>query len=65
MFRSLLDHHQEVHAFFAKVTELKCEYSCVVMRQHNMQCINVMFGMVRCAESAHLSKERMNFLMMI
>jgi hypothetical protein len=33
MFRSLPDHHQGVHAFLVEVTELKCEYSCVVMRQ--------------------------------
>jgi hypothetical protein len=55
MFRSLPDHHQRVHAFLVKVTELKCEYSCVVMWQNNVQCIYVMFGVVRCAESAHLT----------
>jgi hypothetical protein len=42
MFRSLPDHHQEVYVFLVKVTELKCEYSCVVMLQHNIQCIYVM-----------------------
>jgi hypothetical protein len=31
MFRSLPDHHQGVHDFLVKVTELNCEYSCVVM----------------------------------
>jgi hypothetical protein len=50
MFRSATDHHQGVHAFLVKVTELKSEYSCVVMRQHNIQCIYVMFGVVRCAD---------------
>jgi hypothetical protein len=49
MFRSIPDHHQGVHAFLVKVTELKCEYSRVVMRQHNVQCIYVVFGVVRCA----------------
>jgi hypothetical protein len=29
MFRSLPDHHQEVHVFLVKVTELKSEYLCV------------------------------------
>jgi hypothetical protein len=52
MFRSATDHHQGVHVFLVKVIELKCEYSWVVMRQHNIQCINVMFGVVRCADSA-------------
>jgi hypothetical protein len=50
MFRSLPDHRQGVHAFLVKDAELKCEYSCVVMRQHNIQCIYVMFGVVRCAD---------------
>jgi hypothetical protein len=50
MFRSLPDHHQGVYAFLLKVTELKYEYSCVVMRQHKIQCIYVMFGVVRCAD---------------
>jgi hypothetical protein len=46
MFPSLPDHHHEVHAFLVKVTELNFEYSCVVMLQHNIQCIYVMFGVV-------------------
>jgi hypothetical protein len=50
MFRSLLDHHQGVQGSFVKVTELKYEYSCVVTRQHNIQSIYVMFGVVRCAD---------------
>jgi hypothetical protein len=50
MFRSLQDHHQGFHAFLVIVNELKCEYSRVVMRQHNIQCINVMFVAVRCAD---------------
>jgi hypothetical protein len=49
MFRSLPDNHQGVNAFLVKVTELKYEYSCVVMWQHNIQCIYVMFGVVRRA----------------
>jgi hypothetical protein len=36
MFRLSPDHHQGVHAFIVKITELKCEYSYVVMRQHNI-----------------------------
>jgi hypothetical protein len=50
MFRSLPDHHQGIHAFLVKVTEIESEYSCMAMRQHNKQCINVMFGVVRCAD---------------
>jgi hypothetical protein len=34
MFRSATDHHQEVHVFLVKITELKCEYSYVVMLPH-------------------------------
>jgi hypothetical protein len=49
MFRSLPNHHQRVRAFLVKVTELNCEHSCVVMRQHNIQVIYVMFGVVKCA----------------
>jgi hypothetical protein len=36
MFRSLPYHHQGAHTFLVKVTELKCELSRVVMRQHNV-----------------------------
>jgi hypothetical protein len=50
MFRSLPDHHQGFQAFLVKVTGLICDYSCVVMRQHDVQCTNVMFGEVRCAD---------------
>jgi hypothetical protein len=49
MFRSLPDHHQGFCALLVKITELICEYPCVVMRQHNIQCTYVMFGVVRCA----------------
>jgi hypothetical protein len=31
MFRSATDHHQGVYVFLVKITELKCEYSYVVM----------------------------------
>jgi hypothetical protein len=31
MFRSATDHHQGVHVFLVKITELKCEYSYAVM----------------------------------
>jgi hypothetical protein len=31
MFRSATDHHQGVNVFLVKITELKCEYSYVVM----------------------------------
>jgi hypothetical protein len=50
MFRSATAHHQDVHVFLVKLTELKCEYSYVVMRQHNIQCIYVVSGVVRRAD---------------
>jgi hypothetical protein len=31
MFRLATDHHQGIHVFLVKITELKCEYSYVVM----------------------------------
>jgi hypothetical protein len=31
MFRSANDHHQGVHVFLVKMTELKCEYLYMVM----------------------------------
>jgi hypothetical protein len=50
---TFFDHYQVIIREFMrsllKTTELKCEYSCVVMRQHNIQCIYVMFGVVRRA----------------
>jgi hypothetical protein len=46
MFRSATDHHQGVYVFLVKITELKCEYSYVVMRQHNMFCFYVVSGVV-------------------
>jgi hypothetical protein len=52
MFRSATDHHQEVHVFLVKITELKCEYSDVVMRQHNIFCLYVVSGVVRRADFA-------------
>jgi hypothetical protein len=47
MFRSATDHHQGVHVFPFKITELKFEYSYVVMWQHNVFCLYVMSGVVR------------------
>jgi hypothetical protein len=35
----IIDHHQGVHVFLVKVTDLKCELSRVVMRQHNITYI--------------------------
>jgi hypothetical protein len=58
MFQSLPHHHQGVHAFLVKVTELKFEYSCVAMLQHTIQCIYMIFGVMRCADgtqTAHLT----------
>jgi hypothetical protein len=49
MFRSATDHHQRVHVFLIEITELKCEYSYVVMRQHNIFCLYVVSGVVRRA----------------
>jgi hypothetical protein len=49
MFRSATDHHQGDDVFLVKITELKCEYSYVVMWQHNIQCIYMVSGMVRRA----------------
>jgi hypothetical protein len=51
MFRSATDYHQGVHLFLVKITELKCESSYVLMRQHNIQCIYVVSGVVRRADS--------------
>jgi hypothetical protein len=31
MFRSATDRHQGVHVFLVKITELKCEYSYVML----------------------------------
>jgi hypothetical protein len=50
MFRSTNDHHQGVYVFLVKITELKCEYSDVVMRQHNIFCLYVVSGVVWPAE---------------
>jgi hypothetical protein len=49
MFRSATDHHQGVHVFLVKITELKYEYSYVVMRQHNIFCLDVVSGVMRRA----------------
>jgi hypothetical protein len=37
--------------FLVKITELKCENSYVVMRQHNIFCLYVVSGVVRRADS--------------
>jgi hypothetical protein len=49
MFRSATDHHQGAHLFLVKITELKMWVFIrddVVMRQHNIQCIYVVSGVV-------------------
>jgi hypothetical protein len=51
MFQSATDHHQVVHVFLVKITELKREYSYVVMQQHNIFCLYMVSGVVRCARS--------------
>jgi hypothetical protein len=53
MFRSATDHHQRVHVFLVKITELKCEYSYVVMRQHSVFCLYVVSGVVSLHASPH------------
>jgi hypothetical protein len=55
MFRSATDHHQGVHVFLVKIAELKCEYSYVVIRQHNIFCLYVVPGVVRRAVSSVLT----------
>jgi hypothetical protein len=56
MFLSAIDHHQGVHVFLVKITELKCEYSYVAMWQHNIFCLYVVSGVVRHADcSRHAS----------
>jgi hypothetical protein len=55
MFRSATDHYQGAHLFLIKITELKIRVFLrgdVVMRQHNMFCFYVVFGVVRHADSA-------------
>jgi hypothetical protein len=49
MFRSATDHHQGVHLFLVKITELKCDSSYVVMWQHNIFFLYVVSSVVRHA----------------
>jgi hypothetical protein len=58
MFRSATDHHQGVQVFLVKITELKMwVFICgdVVMRQHNIQCIYMVYGVVRRADCCHIT----------
>jgi hypothetical protein len=57
MFGSATDHRQGAHLFLVKITELKMWISVRgygVMRQHNVFCFYVVFGVVRRADSAEL-----------
>jgi hypothetical protein len=58
MFRSATDYHQGVHVFLGKITDLKCEYLNVVMRQRNIFCLYVVSGVVRRALT--LTEEKMH-----